>query len=69
VTSAKDPGLPESGMATGSDAGEPGERRPVDLEDLVAAAAEDETTLPPPPEYGGGGNPDGADVEFREPLP
>src|SRR4051794_16146707 len=42
VTSAEPP---DSAMDTGSDAGEPGERRPVDLEDLVAAAAEDEAPL------------------------
>ncbi len=62
--------LPATGMHTGSDDGEPGERGPVDPSDLFAMAAEDDAPLPPgaSPEIGEGGpQNDGLEPDFREP--
>ncbi len=62
--------LPATGMHTGSEAGEPGERGPVEPGDLFAMAAEDDAALPPgsSPEVGeGGSQDDGLAPDFREP--
>ena len=61
--------LPDTAMQTGSDDGEPGERRPVAPGDVVAAAVEDDAPLPPgaPGATRGGPQGDGLEPQFHEP--
>ncbi len=62
--------LPTTGMETASDEGTPGDRGPVDPDDLFALAATDDAPLPPSstPDVGEGGpQNDGLEPDFREP--
>ncbi len=59
----------ESAMATGEDAGTPGERAPLDPQDRMGLAAEDDSPLPEgePGASSGGPQGDGLEGTFVEP--
>ncbi len=58
-------GVLESAMATGEDAGTPGERGPIDPDDETAVAVADDAPLSG---QGGGSQGDGLEPQFSEPT-